>query len=385
VGAAAVRGQNNGTNANGYGVYGSHAGDGAGVYGTSNGGWGVLGDGGLSGIGLRGTGYYGAWGHSPSGLGVLGSSDIGTGVYGVTGSTLDNAAAVQGTLTSATPGVDAAAVFGQIRGTTDSGYGVYGLHDGDGVGVYGKGSGLGYGVQGISDGSSGVVGISNGGPAGVAGVCDSGWGMVGVSTSGYGVHGISETGIAVFANGDFAATGTKAALVPAEQGSLRTLYCLESPECWFEDFGTAQLTGGTARVTIEPLFAATVRTDQYHIFLTPHGDSKGLYVSAVDAAGFTVREQQGGSSTLAFNYRVVARRKDVAALRLAQVQPPEQSRLSALVAAQEQRAPRIQGVAARPVSPPLARATPQGTMPESPLQAPDMPPPLPPMVTPDAQ
>jgi hypothetical protein len=97
---------------------------------------------------------------------------------------------------------------------------------------------------------------------------------------------------------------------------------MESQACWFEDFGSGIVVKGNATVTIDPLFAATVDSSQYHIFLTPHGDSKGLYVSAVDAASFTVREQQGGVNTVAFSYRVVARRTDVAAPRLAVVTLP---------------------------------------------------------------
>jgi hypothetical protein len=167
--------------------------------------------------------------------------------------------------------------------------------------VYGQsGTVTGYGVYGYSSDGYGYA---------VRGEC----------YYGFGVYGQSSTGYAVYAEGDFGATGTKAALVPAENSSLRALYCVESPECWFEDFGTAQLVGGSARVQIEPLFAATVRTERYHIFLTPQGDSNGLYVSEVDAFGFSVHEQHGGTSSLVFSYRVVALRKDVAAPRLVQV------------------------------------------------------------------
>jgi hypothetical protein len=133
------------------------------------------------------------------------------------------------------------------------------------------------------------------------------------------VYAASGYGTAHFASGNFVATGTKSAVVPAEEGYHRTLYCVESPDCWFEDFGTALLVAGSARVQIDPLFAATVRTDEYHIFLTPQGDSKGLYVGSIDAVGFTVHEQQEGRSTLPFSYRVVARRKDVEAPRLKKV------------------------------------------------------------------
>jgi hypothetical protein len=89
------------------------------------------------------------------------------------------------------------------------------------------------------------------------------------------------------------------------------LYSLECPESWFEDFGRAQLTDGQAQVELDGDFAAVVSTGDYHVFLTPEGDSQGLYVSSRSPDGFEVREQQGGKSTLEFSYRVVAKRKDV--------------------------------------------------------------------------
>ncbi len=88
---------------------------------------------------------------------------------------------------------------------------------------------------------------------------------------------------------------------------------------WARD-GT--LANGTGTVQLDPDFAALVHTDSFHVFLTPKGDSMGLYVSSSTATGFTVREQQGGTNSLAFDYRVVAKRKDVAAPRLAKVELP---------------------------------------------------------------
>jgi hypothetical protein len=105
---------------------------------------------------------------------------------------------------------------------------------------------------------------------------------------------------------------------------------MESPQSWFEDFGTGTLAHGTATVELDPDFAALVHTDGYHVFLTPTGDSKGLYVSSRTATGFTVREQQGGTSSLAFDYRVVAKRKDVAAPRLAKVELPAAPAVAAM-------------------------------------------------------
>lgn len=75
-----------------------------------------------------------------------------------------------------------------------------------------------------------------------------------------------------------------------------------------EDVGEAQLTGGRAYVRIAPDYAATIdRQSNYLVFITPRGDSRGLYVTQTTSAGFEVRENGGGNSTLVFDYRIVAK------------------------------------------------------------------------------
>src|SRR6266540_534737 len=113
------------------------------------------------------------------------------------------------------------------------------------------------------------------------------------------------------------------AAVPHPDGSHRLLYCQESPEPWFEDFGEAKLVGGKAEVKLDPDFAAVVHSDGYRVFLTAEGDSKGLYMAGKSSAGFEVRESQGGTSSLGFSYRAVAKRKDITGQRLAKVKLPE--------------------------------------------------------------
>ena len=115
--------------------------------------------------------------------------------------------------------------------------------------------------------------------------------------------------------------GAKCAAVPFPDGSLRRLYSLESPESWFEDFGEARLVRGKAEVKLRADFAAVVKGD-YHVFITPYGDSNGLYVGARRRKSFVVREQGGGNSTLKFSYRIVAHRKDIAAPRMQKVKVP---------------------------------------------------------------
>jgi hypothetical protein len=124
----------------------------------------------------------------------------------------------------------------------------------------------------------------------------------------------------------FTQGGFKSAVVPHPDGSHRLLHSIESPESWFEDFGRAQITGGRAWVDLDPDFAAVVDTEDYHVFLTPEGDSNGLYVSRSETEGFEVREQQDGTSGLTLSYRVVARRKEASETgRLAKVELPEET------------------------------------------------------------
>jgi hypothetical protein len=128
----------------------------------------------------------------------------------------------------------------------------------------------------------------------------------------------------VFVTGNVSVTGTKSAAVPHPDGTHRASYALESPETWFEDFGRGELVEGQVRIDLDTDFAAVVKTeDDYHVFLTPEGDSRGLYVSSRSPTGFEVREQQEGTSTLPFSYRVVAKRKDIDAERMAEVEVPQ--------------------------------------------------------------
>jgi hypothetical protein len=128
----------------------------------------------------------------------------------------------------------------------------------------------------------------------------------------------------VFVGGNFfvAPNKVKSAAVPHPDGTLRQLCTVESPESWFEDFGRAQLTEGSAEVELDGDFAALVNTDDYHVFLTPEGDSAGLYVSARSRQAFEVREQGDGTGAVEFSYRIVARRADVKSERLPVVEFP---------------------------------------------------------------
>jgi hypothetical protein len=111
-------------------------------------------------------------------------------------------------------------------------------------------------------------------------------------------------------NGNFVATGSKSAVVTLPDNREVLLYAVESLGNWFEDFGHATLSNGVVHVEIDSTFAQTINTEMtYHVFLTPNGDCKGLYVAKKTATGFEVRELGGGQTNVTFDYRIVARRK----------------------------------------------------------------------------
>jgi hypothetical protein len=123
--------------------------------------------------------------------------------------------------------------------------------------------------------------------------------------------------------GDTSCTGTLKSVVATRTGAgarrVET-YSVQSAENWFEDAGTGQLVNGTGRVNLESVFGQTVNTGvEYHVFLTPDGDCKGLYVSAKTASGFEVRELGGGASSIAFEYRIMAKRAGYEKVRLTDV------------------------------------------------------------------
>jgi len=106
-------------------------------------------------------------------------------------------------------------------------------------------------------------------------------------------------------------------------GNYRILYAVESPESWFEDFGFGKLVHGRAHIEIANDFAKFIHARDYHVFLSPEGESKGLYVAKKSASGFDVIEQDGGQSGIRFSYRIVAKRRDLRGRRLEILEPPK--------------------------------------------------------------
>jgi hypothetical protein len=110
-------------------------------------------------------------------------------------------------------------------------------------------------------------------------------------------------------NGYFSATVDATAYythLRASGGDIRAFNAV-STRATIEDTGTARLENGAGAVRFDSALARSIDTRQgYQVFLTPDGDTRGLYVAAKYDAGFIVRETEHGRSSIYFDYRVVA-------------------------------------------------------------------------------
>jgi hypothetical protein len=108
-------------------------------------------------------------------------------------------------------------------------------------------------------------------------------------------------------------------VVPVDGGKRTVaMSAIEAPQNWFEDAGSAQLVNGAAVVRFDPDFIQTVNTEMdYKVFPVPNGDCKGLYVTNKTATSFEVRELGGGTSSVAFDYRIMALRRKYENVRFA--------------------------------------------------------------------
>jgi hypothetical protein len=259
-----------------------------------------------------GSGLYGADTSPAGGYAIYGVSTNGTGVYGSATASSGNTIGVYGSSNSP----NGVGVYGYSTvpgGVPFGGAGVYGFSNVQN----------GAGVEAVNTDSEGNGVVASAPDANGYGVLARGQIAVyaigaGAGFDGYGVLA-SGSSFGVYSNGNLAVaagyTKSGVAVLPDDRAVL--LYSMESPENWYEDFGSGRLQNGATTVSIEPTYAQTVNTTiEYHVFLTPKGDCKGLYVTNETSTTFDVRELGGGQSSVAFNYRIVAKRKGLERLRL---------------------------------------------------------------------
>lgn len=289
-----------------YGVRGTSS-SGVAVYGTSATNMGVVGNGSTRGV-------YGTTAAS-SGIGVYGNSSTYIGVYGRGAFGLYGSGTSYGAYASTSSGYGG--YFSSSSGTAAQG------SSATGTGVYASSS-TGYGLQAHTGGSVGAYVTNSNGNGGdvtgtyiglVARAPSGGFPLVATDSSGNNVFYVTGTGDVYYHGGihTFAATSS---------GAQALAYSPQATRPSIQDTGTAQLINGRAVVMLDPTFARTIDTQRaYQVFLTPGGDTRGLYVAAKTPSQFVVREVQGGRGAFPFDYQITAIAAGKGAERMSIVRP----------------------------------------------------------------
>jgi hypothetical protein len=265
-----------------------------------------------SGAGL--TGY-----NTGTGDGVDGNSDANNGLGGTTSNPSTKNGGRSGVY-----GVDASTDYGNMN------VGVTGQSFGAGTGVRGVGA-TGVGVVGYSYSGIGMEGYSFGSAPGIEGTAFSespailAYGGSSNDSSGLSFEAVQYDGAPSFwvtNDGNAHVAGLIYTAGNCSKGCDRTRgervvsYAAQTSFPTIEDVGEGRLAGGQAHIAIDAALSRAIDQGSYVVFVTPEGESRGLYVTDKTSTGFSVAENGGGHSNIAFGYRIVAKPYGVKAARL---------------------------------------------------------------------
>jgi hypothetical protein len=267
----------------------------------------------------------GVRGFSTNGDGIQGQSFNNSGVVGTSNS--PGGGIIAGVLGIATQG-NTVGVWGQANG----GAGVVGQAMGTAnPGVFGMNMGGGDGIDAFSNGIA-LDAFNQSGDAFPAALIIGGT----TSSSGTSLETFDNAASATFwvDNGGNAHvrgllfTGGSCSVgcsrTAGKSASFVQRYVPEESSPSIEDMGEAQLVHGSAYVRIGADFANVIdRHSSYLVFVTPQGPTRGLYVANKSVGGFEVHEISGGTASIAFDYRIVAKPFGVDAQRLPLVSGPQ--------------------------------------------------------------
>lgn len=111
-------------------------------------------------------------------------------------------------------------------------------------------------------------------------------------------------------------TGTAAVseIIPTPTHGRIMLTCPESPEYWYQDYGTVQLVNGQAHVDLDPILADIIMVTQEYpvrVFCTPVDmpNYNGVTMMNRTATGFDLVELNGGAHSGTIEYQLVVKPK----------------------------------------------------------------------------
>ena len=248
---------------------------------------------------IAGTGFRTLAATGPR-VGVMGNTSAGTGTFtfGVHGS-------------MGTTAVRSGAIFGDDFGFAFGGLGYYASNLVD-YAVYGFGLAYQVGIAGGKGVGKSAITVGMDQPntmigLGIYGGVMGGWmrGMV------YGTYLKGER-FSLYVDGKTYANEPITQLVKTEGEDRQAVYTSAAMKVEISERGKATLANGELYIPFSDAFKSVVllNPDEMTITVSPLGNSNGLYIAFVDSNGFTVKENNQGSSNVNFNWVVIATRKD---------------------------------------------------------------------------
>ena len=106
--------------------------------------------------------------------------------------------------------------------------------------------------------------------------------------------------------------GSVSEIVPTPTHGRVTLICPESPEYWYQDYGTVKLVNGKAHVDLDPILADVIfvnDSNPIRVFCTPVDMPyyNGVMITNRTQTGFDIIELNGGTHAGNIDYQLVAK------------------------------------------------------------------------------
>lgn len=175
--------------------------------------------------------------------------------------------------------------------------------------------GYSVGVQGISDSQNqdamGIQGLAfTNGTIRVGGYFE-GLNYLGTSQAYAYVGGTINSGVTAR---KIVGTGTVSEIIPTENHGRITLTCPESPEYWYQDYGTVQMINGKATIQLDPILADIIIVDEENpirVICTPVGMPyfNGVTIMGQTSNSVEILELNGGTHSGKLQYQLVAKPK----------------------------------------------------------------------------
>ena len=104
-------------------------------------------------------------------------------------------------------------------------------------------------------------------------------------------------------------TGKNIELVGADGTEKTAVYAVTSLDATIYSKGNAQLVNGQASIAFDENYSALLGESPV-VTVSPNGNCNGVYIASVDKNGFTIREMNNGTSTVAISWIAVGNRVD---------------------------------------------------------------------------